>query len=210
MFELKLDFDESKLQTWANDIGATVNHWDRLVRNAVAITARETALVAKSFIGSGGPPIFNKGGYSSRPWDQLSPRTPPTRRKNKENPQEILLDTGALRDSIDFKTVGTMGYVFSKDPKADSHEQDGVFGPNGRRIPGRPFLTPAMYYVQYDTIFESALEKFVKQNFDFMEFDKRHRAEYLFYKASIPKSSGIAKTYKASGKKNKSRTKRIK
>jgi HK97 gp10 family phage protein len=65
-------------------------------------------------------------------WPQLKPET--LARKFYDTP---LLETGEMRDSIEWHTEGLRGFVGSNNDKAAFHE----FGTS--RIPPRPFLGPA-------------------------------------------------------------------
>ena len=67
-------------------------------------------------------------------WPPLQPETI-ERKRTGDSP---LLETGELRDSIEYEVVGKLLYIGSNNPKAEWHE----YG-TSRGIPPRPFLSGA-------------------------------------------------------------------
>ena len=117
-----------------------LEHQRRVLRPMITASlfriGAEVEAIAKAKIGEYQPAI---GGFPA--WEKLAPATV----EQKEwlgyaPPDNPLLRTGTLRDSITFEAADLMLVVGSRDPVAKWQE----FGTkNG--IPPRPFIHPAMY-----------------------------------------------------------------
>jgi phage gpG-like protein len=137
--------------------------WPKAQEAALAVAAQIVAAKAKSYIGT----------YNAKPtWSQLADSTQADRASKGFAPNEPLLRTGELRDSIEWKVVSSHeAHVGSNNPKAVWMEL------GTSRIPPRPFLGPAAH--QNGALIKRAVRQVIA---DYM---MQSRMDFDFYKAAF-------------------------
>jgi HK97 gp10 family phage protein len=144
--------------------------WPKAQEAALAVAAQIVAAKAKSYIGT-----------YTLPWPPLAAST--LERKSADTP---LLETGELRDSIQWKVVSPVeAHVGSDNQKAVWQEL------GTSRIPPRPFLGPAVF--QNEALIKKAVREVVR---DYMT---QSRMDFDFTKAAIHALHKVWDAYKELG-----------
>jgi HK97 gp10 family phage protein len=151
--------------------------WPKAEQAALSVAAQIVAAKAKSYIGT----------YHARPkWPQLTEATQEQRSKQGYAPNEPLLRTGALRDSIEWKVVS------NHEAHVGSNNQIAVFQELGTsKIPPRPFLGPAAH--NNGPLIERAVKQVIR---DYM---MQSRMDFDFVSAAIHALREIGHALKEAG-----------
>lgn len=165
-FKYNLDPTEFIKRGPAKLLEALENNMDEVRRYAAQRIAEEVVSLAREYLedgrGTAWDPLYYKGpklGESTPKWNK-------EQRRARRDDKQPLYDEGTLAHSIKvFEVNSNHAVVGSDDEKALLHEfggQNRLRDKTGKRlnpIPARPFMTPAILNVKYDTFFKKALKE---------------------------------------------------